>query len=197
MHSIILALPHKAAAKHIAGLLRRHGIDCPIFCTASTAATVRQAMASDAGVVVAAPVLTDTGYAELYDQLPQDFTLLVLTKDERLESLGSRMQCLALPLNGRMLAQRLELLLQGKRRPKKARRKPALPPHPSPPKLRTPEEEAVITRAKEILMAKGNLTEDAAHRTLQQKAMQERRTLLDVAQLLVLLHQDWEGNPLP
>ena len=197
MHSIILAIPHKASAKHIAGLLRRHGVDCPIFCTTSTASTIRQAMDCDAGVVIAAPVLTDTGYTDLYDQLPQDFTLLVLTKDERLESLGNRMQCLALPLKGRALAQRLESLLQGKRPPKRARKEPASPPHPSPPRLRTPEEEAVIKRAKGILMTKGNLTEDAAHRTLQQKAMQERRTLLDVAQLLVLLHQDWEGNPLP
>lgn len=196
MCAIILAIPNQTSAKHIATLLRRHGIDCPIFYATSAASTVRQATASDGGIVIATPTLSDTSYTELYDLLPERFSLLILTRDEGLDILGSRMACITLPIRGLELARQVKIILQGERKEPRASR--PLPLHEKkspPPRVRTQQEEAVIRRAKNILMAKGNLTEDAAHRTLQQKAMQERRTLLDVAQLLVLLHQDWQHSP--
>lgn len=78
------------------------------------------------------------------------------------------------PVNGGVLCGSVGMLLQIEER----RLRKAVP-------RRTPEEEAVIRRAKQLLVEKSRITEGQAHRMIQRQSMDTGMKMADAARMVI------------
>ena len=92
---------------------------------------------------------------------------------------GGGMIGLVMPLKVHELISTIDMLSQGILRRRK-RRRGAL-------KVRDEKENAVVASAKQLLMARNNMTEEEAHRYLQKHSMDNGTNLVETAQMLLAL----------
>ena len=57
-------------------------------------------------------------------------------------------------------------------------------------KVRSPEDERVIQKAKQLLMERNRLSEEAAHRYLQKRSMEAGRTMAESARMVLVLYEN-------
>ena len=87
-----------------------------------------------------------------------------------------------MPLKVYDLLNSIEMLRQGIRSRKKKRREAA--------KNRSPEQKAVITEAKALLMERNHMTEEEAHRYLQKSSMDSGTNMLETAQMVLTIMRE-------
>ena len=119
--------------------------------------------------------------------------LLIASQGKWEEGLASGVMGLTMPIKAYDLMNTLQMMLQNMDRRRRKRKKTI--------KSRTPEQEALIRKAKELLMARNNMTEEEAHRYIQKRSMDNGTDLTETAQMILSLilaytyYQMKQNNP--
>ncbi|MDD3369577.1 MAG: ANTAR domain-containing protein [Lachnospiraceae bacterium] len=179
MTSMIVVLPKLEDAKSIKNVLVKNGFSVSAVCT-SGAQAISYADDLNDGVIVCSYKLPDMVFSELRECLDPGFELLVLANKHNIsEADGKGVLFLSMPLKMFELVDTLSMIVEGmERRRRKARLKP---------KERNPEEEKLITKAKELLMDRNHMTEDEAHHYLQKCSMDSSTSLVETAKMVLTL----------
>ena len=117
-------------------------------------------------------------YSELREYLPDRFEMLLIASQGKWEEgLASGVMGLTMPIKAYDLMNTLQMMLQNMERRRRKRKKTI--------KSRTPEQEALIRKAKELLMARNNMTEEEAHRYLQKNSMDSGTNIVETAEMVL------------
>ena len=163
MTGVIVAFPKAEDAKNIRNVLNRNGFNVILACT--TGAQALQQMDNlEEGIIVCGYKMTDMIYSQLRDYMPKGFEmLLVASQNLWSECSDSNLVCLSMPIKVHELVNTLQMMVQTQeRRKKKAKQKG---------RVRTSEEQALITDAKHLLMERNNMSEEDAHHYIQKCSM--------------------------
>lgn len=176
MINIIVAFPKMENAKSIKSILVKNGFHVNAVCT-SGAQALQHADMLEEGIVVCAGRLQDMMYIQLREYLPPHFQMLVvaspgLWEEGAVENVVS----LTMPLKVHELVGTLEMMSHSLVR---RHRKKIRPPG------RSEEEKQMIQKAKEVLMARNNMTEEEAHRYIQKSSMDSATGLAETAQMIL------------
>ena len=179
MINIIVVLPKIEDARGIRSVLMKNGIPVLAVCSTGAQALNHLRDLSD-GIVICGYKMTDMIYMELRDCLPQGFDMLLLASRAVLnDCLDNDIMCLAMPLKVHDLVNTVDLMCQTiTRRRRKAKAKL---------KGRRPEEEALIRQAKEVLIARNNMTEQEAYRYIQKCSMDSSTNMVETAQMVLTM----------
>ena len=181
MVNIIVVFRKIEDARNIRNVLMRNG-----FSVTAVSSTGIQAIGQidnlKNGIVVCGYRLTDMLYSELHENLPEDFSMLLMAKEDMLPSLRDNdIVCLPLPVRMKDLVDTVSMLQRNiEVRLKKRRMQP---------RKRTKEEEEIVEEAKLILMNRNNMTEPEAHRYIQKSAMDTGTSFTETAQMVLDLFQ--------
>ncbi|MGN1167082.1 MAG: ANTAR domain-containing response regulator [Lachnospiraceae bacterium] len=177
MVGIIVVFPNKDNAANIRNLLVRSGINVTGVCT-SGAQAMHYADSVDEGIVVCGYKLKDMMYTDLREYLPRQFEmLLIASPDKWSNGEVEGVMGLSMPLKAYDLINTMEMMLQTLDRRRKKRKKEL--------KTRNPEQQALIKQAKELLMARNNMTEEEAHRYLQKSSMDSGTNMVETAEMVL------------
>ena len=174
MEKIIVAFEHEKTALRVKELLEGGGAAACLVCR--TADQVRRSIRKlPVPAVVCGYKLGDQTAQLLFDDLPPSCAMLVLAPQDRLALLeNSDIFRLPSPVSRGDLLASVRLLLQvGRRLERNVRPR------------RGQEEQALIDRAKALLMDRHGLTEEQAHYSLQKKSMDNGAKLTQTAQLVL------------
>lgn len=176
MLKTVTAFKNRQLGQSVRAALEQCGIKVQAECS-SGAEAVRAIRKLGGGVVVCSFYLQDMTANELFEYIGGTATMLVVGKPATLTLCKTDLQeRLALPVVRRDLVEKVRDL--HKQRQRKCSHSPAL-------SRRTPEEEAVIQAAKELLMQKRNLSEHEAHRYLQKVSMNKGLTMLMTSRAVI------------
>ena len=102
---------------------------------------------------------------------------LLWLKDSGMIRRGGRVSGGRMPLKAYDLINTMEMMLQTLDRRRKKRKKEL--------KNRNPEQQALIKQAKELLMARNNMSEEEAHRYLQKSSMDSGTNMVETAEMVL------------
>lgn len=179
MTNIIVVLPKLDDAKNIKNALVRSGFRVTGICTTGAQA-ISQADGLHDGIVISSYKLPDMVYTELHECLPAGFEILLMASGRVIqECYGNDIVCLSMPLKINDLVSTLNMMMEGiERRRRKLR---------SQPKQRSAEEDTLIKKAKEVLMARNHMTEEEAHKYLQKTSMDSGTNVVETAQMVLTM----------
>jgi len=174
--NIIVAFPKMENAKNIKSILVKNGFRVNAVCT-SGAQVLQHADMLEEGIIVCAGRLQDMMYIQLREYLSPHFQMLVvasagLWEAEKSENVVS----LTMPLKVHELVGTLEMMANSLMRRRRKKGRPA---------GRSEEEKQMIQKAKEVLMARNNMTEEEAHRYMQKSSMDSATNLAETAQMIL------------
>lgn len=177
MVNIIVLFPKAEDAKAIKDLLIRTGFSVVGVCTTGAQAAALTDDLND-GIVVCGYKYSDMMYNELREILPDYFDMLLVAGKARWEECRDNdIVCVEMPIKVRDLIDTLSMMVESvERRKRKKRLKP---------KLRTPEEEALISEAKALLMERNNMSEEEAHRYMQKTSMDTGTNIVETAHMVL------------
>ncbi len=177
MDTIVLAFSNGKNAEHIAELLESTATARSIVCR-SCAEVKRLIAQQHLNVVICGYKMADGTAEELYADLPKGCSMLMIAPQVRLDMCEEEdILKVAAPVSRSDLIASVRILLQLQHRLKKTVRP-----------QRSPEEQALIRRAKEVLMAANQMEEEEAHRFLQRRSMESGMKLTDMARLILEEH---------
>lgn len=181
MVNIIVAFPKVENGKSIKSILVKNGYPVHAVCTTG-AQTLQHADMLGDGIVVCAGRLQDMMYLQLREYLPPYFQMLVVGSPNLWEEgTADNVVCLTMPLKVHELVSTVEMMSCALiRRRKKKKNRPA---------ARSEEEKQMIQKAKEVLMARNNMTEEEAHRYMQKNSMDSGTGLTETAQMILSMMQ--------
>ena len=176
MINIIVAFPKMENAKNIKSILVKNGFRVNAVCT-SGAQVLQHADMLEEGIIVCAGRLQDMMYIQLREYLSPHFQMLVvasagLWEAEKSENVVS----LTMPLKVHELVGTLEMMANSLMRRRRKKGRPA---------GRSEEEKQMIQKAKEVLMARNNMTEEEAHRYMQKSSMDSATNLAETAEMIL------------
>ncbi len=178
--NIIVALPRLEDARNIKNLLVRSGLDVTGVCTTG-AQTLQLTDGLNDGIVICSYKLKDMLYSELKSCLPAEFEVLLMASPGLLaECFGGNVVCLAMPFKVHDLVNTVGMMMEGIERRRRKRRER--------PRVRRPEEEALIREAKKLLMNRNHMTEEEAHRYLQKCSMDSGTNIVETAQMVLVMN---------
>jgi len=168
LNRIIIAYARNASREKIAQMLSQISSP-PVGSFRSGAEVIENVNAYGADIVICGYQLSDMTADDLVEKLGSGIPVLVAAAPASLEQLRRPdHHCLSAPFSAETFARAIHSLISS--------------PAPAPTKYRRPPEEvALITRAKELLISRG-MTEPEAHAMLQQRSMRERCKLTLMAQ---------------
>lgn len=181
MINIIVAFPKQANAESIKKILQRSGFPVDAVVTTGSQA-LQYANSLEGGVLICSYRFVDMMYEELYEYLPSNFQMLLVASpavcnDREIKDL----MCLAMPLKVHELVDTLQMISYSLTRKKKKLQ--------SAPKERSEGDKKLLRGAKELLMARNNMTEEEAHRYIQKRSMDNGTALVETAQMILSLMQ--------
>lgn len=179
MKKIIIACSSENISVKIKNLLFSSGI--PVHERCSTASQVLSSAERMSECLIICYALTDMNAYNLAQMLPPGADLIVFSKSgQRYDYSSSNVLELNLPINARDLVESVRMLAGSSNEyyfvPKKSHRQST---------GRTDEEQKIINRAKEYIMDKYGISEPSAHRLLQKRSMNEGKSLIAVAKLII------------
>ena len=179
MTNIIVVFARIEDAKRIKNILIKNGFGVTAVCT-SGAQVLGYTDEFHDGIVIAGYRLTDMISVGIKENLPEGFEMVVMASQRVLADVsGSGIIGLAMPLKVHELVNTVDMLSQGiVRRRKKRREKPV---------VRDEKEVSIIRSAKQLLMARNNMTEEEAHRYLQKHSMDNGTSMVETAQMVLAL----------
>lgn len=179
MISIILAFPKIEDARGIRGLLTRNGFDVTYICSTGAQALSRMDDLND-GIVICGYKMADMLYSQLHDCLPPGFEMLLMASQAAINDCYQKdIVKLPMPIKVHDLVGTVEMMTQAVMR---RRRREKLKP-----RKRNPEEDAVIKKAKELLMDRNHMTEEESHRYLQKCSMDSGTNIVETAQMVLAM----------
>ena len=177
MGGIIVVFPNRDHAANIRNLLVRGGIDVREVCTTG-AQVLHCAETMDEGIVVCGYKLSDMMYTELREYLTLDFKmLLVASKDKWSDGAMEGVVGLTMPVKVYDLLNTVEMMLHMMEHKRRRRKKEQ--------KERSKEQQMLIKQAKELLMARNNMSEGEAHRYLQKCSMDSGTNMAETAEMVL------------
>lgn len=177
MLSIIIAFPKNEDAMSIKNALVRNGYEVNATCTTGAQA-ISIANELDGGIVLCGYRLLDMHFSELNNYLPKGFEMLLIASATKLEECtDNNIVCLGMPIKMHDLLNTLQMMSYNySKRKKKEKEKP---------KLRSEEDRLVITKAKQLLMERNNMSEEEAHRYLQKNSMDSGTNMVEMAEMIL------------
>lgn len=178
MGSIIVAMPRWEDAKKIGDMLKSRGMQSVEICTTGSG-ILAKAHQLDRGVVVCTRKFRDMYCSEILENLPASFQMLLLVSEDLKEECPANVAMVFLPFRisdlmvaaEKLLAKSCQIVGQKSRRQKQ----------------RSREEQACIDQAKRLLMERKQMTEPEAFRYLQKCSMDSCTSLVETAQMVLLL----------
>lgn len=180
MTNVIVALPKIDDARNIRNLLVKSGIPVAGICT-SGAQALALADGLSYGIIICGYKLTDMIYAQLADDLPSGFEMLLMASQQILGGglVDKEIVCLSTPLKVHDLLGTVDMMIQAVERKKRKQRLK--------PKERRPEEMALIKEAKEVLMSRNHMSEEEAHRYIQKCSMDSGTNIVETARMVLTI----------
>lgn len=177
MAGVIVVFPNRDNAANIRNILARGGYDVIGVCTTGAQA-LHYTELLDEGILVCGYKLPDMLYTELREYLPPEFEmLLVASRDKWQEGAADGVVGLPMPIKVYDLMNTMEMMQQTMDRRRRKRKKEKL--------KRNPQQEKLIRDAKELLMARNNMSEEDAHRYLQKCSMDSGTNLVETAEMVL------------
>ncbi len=164
-------------ARNIRNVLMRSGFTVTAVCSTGIQA-IGQFDTLKNGIVICGYQMADMLYSEIRDNLPEDFEMLLMAREDVLPSLrGNDVICLPLPVRIRDLTETIAMMQRTIEVRLKKRHSGA--------RARSQKENELIEQAKSILMSRNNMTEPEAHRYLQKSAMDTGTTIVETAGMVM------------
>ena len=177
MAGVIVVFPNRDNAANIRNILARGGFDVVGVCTTGAQA-LHYTELLDEGILVCGYKLPDMLYTELREYLPPEFEmLLVASRDKWQEGAVEGVIGLPMPIKVYDLINTMEMMQQTMDRRRRKRKKEK--------QQRNPKQEKLIRDAKELLMARNNMSEEEAHRYLQKCSMDSGTNLVETAEMVL------------
>lgn len=175
MSNVVVVFPKLEDARSIRNLLARHGIDVTGVCTTgSQALNCIDNLGS--GIVVCGYRFQDMLYTELKEQIGDGFEMLLLASRRVLAEKGDDgVIAVAMPLKVHELLDTIGMMESAIRKNRKKSRQ------------RNPREQAVIKKAKSLLMERNHMTEEEAHRYIQKRSMDSGNSMVETAEMIISL----------
>lgn len=177
MVNIIVVFRKLDDAKNIRRVLQRHGFTVTACCSTGVQAI---GLFDDLknGIVICGYQLTDMLYTEIRENLPEDFQMLLMARENVLPQLvDNDLVCLPMPARASDLVQTVAMMQKAVEvRIKKRKNRP---------KMRSKEDMEALAEAKKLLMRRNNMTEPEAHRYIQKTAMDTGTSLVETAQMVL------------
>ena len=112
------------------------------------------------------------------EYLPESFDmLLVASQDKWSDGLAQGVMGLSMPIKVYDLMNTIEMMLTDIDRRRRKRKKQL--------KNRDPKQQETVRKAKELLMARNNMTEEEAHRYLQKSSMDSGTNMVETAEMVL------------
>ncbi len=182
MTGIIVVFPNKDNAANIRNLLVKSGLNVIGVCTTGAQA-MNYVDSVEEGIVVCGYKFKDMMYSELREYLPNTFEMLLVASREKWGSgLVEGVVGLNMPIKVYDLMNTVQMMLEGIERRRRKRKKQI--------KTRSAQEEALIRQAKELLMARNNMTEDEAHKYLQKNSMDSGTGIVETAEMVLSIMRE-------
>lgn len=179
MTNVIVAFSRPEDARSIKNILMRNGFQVIAVCN-SGAQTLASTDELNSGIIVCGYRLSDMMFAELYECLPKEFPMLMVSSPSKWTSeIPEDVVCLPMPLKVQDLVDTLEMMIQAQTRRRKRLRQQ--------PRQRNEEERSLISQAKNLLMERNSMTEEEAHRYIQKCSMDSGNNLIETAQMVMSL----------
>lgn len=177
--NVIVVFPKLENGKNIKRILLQSGFDVKAVCTTGAQA-LQHIQELSGGIVVCGHHFADMMYEELHEYLPPEFEMLLVASADVCDTRERQdIICLKMPLKIHELVQTVQMMAgELTRRNRKYKKIP---------KKRSEEEEAVLRGAKELLMARNQMTEDQAHRYLQKRSMDNGTGMVETAEMILSL----------
>ena len=177
MGGIIVVFPNRENAANIRNLLVRGGMDVRGVCTTGAQA-LQCAETLEEGIVVCGYKLSDMMYTELREYLTEDFEMLLVASQDKWSShIIEGVVKLSMPIKVYDLLNTVEMMLGTMKRQRRRRNKQQ--------KERSKDQQMVIKQAKELLMARNNMSEGEAHRYLQKCSMDSGTNMAETAEMVL------------
>jgi len=179
--NLVIAFPKKEVAIRIKQILQQSGYEVNAVCT--TGAQSLSTMSDlDYGVLICGHRFVDMMYLELKEYMPKHFRMLLVASNEVVNEMDYRMDqpnVVPIPFKVQELLNALaEEESELVRYRKKMRAKP---------KERTAEEKQLIARAKQYLIDTRGMDEEAAHRYLQKRSMDNGTDIVETSHMIIQL----------
>lgn len=179
MVNVIVAFPKLEDAKSIRNLLLRNGFHVPNV-TNSAAGLLQMANELESGIIVCGYKFKDMVYHDIKEYLPEEFQILLVSSRAAFDQYQEEdIRCLSMPVKVYELLQTLGRMVEESERTSRRRRYI--------PVKRSVQEKKLIDEAKEVLMVRKHLTEEEAHRFIQKNSMDNARSMVETAQMLLSL----------
>ncbi len=179
MANVIVAFSKQEDARNIKNILTKNGFSVVHVCT-SGAQAITAAEGLSAGIIVCGYRLPDMLSAELYDCLPPDFAMLMVSSPARRPAqLPEKVVCLPVPLKVHALVETMAMMEEAQARCRRRQRMQ--------PRQRNEEEKNIINQAKRLLMERNGMTEEEAHRYIQKCSMDSGTNMIETAQMVISL----------
>ena len=178
MSCIIIVMPKIEDAGRIGGLLGKYGYRPDLLCT-SAAEALSESCRREEGFIICGGRLTDMSFIELQDCIPPSFKLIILSRNVMNVEYPEEAVKIAVPFK----ASDLIGILEGEREGY-YKRTDGLNAAKT---LRSSEERTYIDRAKAMLMESRKMTEPEAYRYIQKMSMDSGNSMVETAQMVMLL----------
>lgn len=179
MSSIIVASSRTEDARKIRDVVRKYGYENCMACT-SISTVLSRIQDLDCGVVICSVKLSDGSFLDLYEMLPKEFRMLLMTGKVEMLDCPEDVEVLGNPLKVSELLQGVERILSQfeQARPKKKTHRPQ----------RSAEEKQCIDQAKALLIEHNCMTEPEAYRYIQKTSMDSGTNLAETAQKIIMIY---------
>lgn len=169
MNHILIAFEGEKTRQRMTDIFESSGIRVSAACR-SGAETLRWCGRMTGGVVLCGYKLCDMTAEELFENLPQGFSMVLLATPMQLEVFGYEEVCrVAAPARRSELVGSVRMLLD------------QLGVESAPVPTRSEEDKLLIAKAKALLMDRNHMTEEQAHRFIQKRSMDTGAKMVQTA----------------
>ena len=182
VNNIVIAFPKKEVANSIKKILAQSGYT--VTAVANTGASALSSMNGlNMGIIICGYRFSDMMYSEIYEYMPREFQMLLIASAAGImEKNVDNLMSLSMPLKVHELLQTVEMMdYTITRRRKKLRQRP---------KVRSKEDQEMLSSAKAVLMERNGFSEEEAHRYIQKRSMDNGTGLVETAQMILSLMTD-------
>ena len=179
MTNIYVVFPKQEEARSIRQILIKNGFT--VNGVSNTGATLLQQIEEVPDpIVVCGYKLPDMMYSQLWEYLPEDGLMLLLAPAGRVGEYDENgITCLSMPLKVHALVEALRAMVEQVEWRRRKRRQRA--------KVRVAADEAVLSKAKQLLQESKGMSEQEAHAYLQKCSMNSGTGLVEVAKMVLTL----------
>lgn len=173
MNHILIAFEGEKTRQRMTDIFESSGIRVSAAC-GSGAEILRWCGRMNGGVVLTGYKLYDMTAEELYENLPQGFSMVLLAAPVQLEVFGYEDVCrVAAPARRSELVGSVQMLLD------------QLGAEAAPVPKRSEEDKLLIAQAKALLMDRNHMSEEQAHRFIQKRSMDTGAKMVQTAMMIL------------